>query len=132
MKAIYVDSSVIVSILFREPHSKKLLEIINQTSSTCYSSQILEAEVYASATRENIVLAEAHKLLMHINLLLPERSLRKEYKEIFSAGYCRGADAYHIACALYLDPERTNLIFLTADQRQQEVAKKVKLTTVSG
>jgi len=40
-------------------------------------------------------------------------------------GYVRGADLWHLACALYLKKRVKELLFLTLDQRQQEAAMKL-------
>jgi hypothetical protein len=39
-------------------------------------------------------------------------------------------DAYHLACALYLDPEGKDLLFASADQKQAEAAHKMKFRTI--
>ena len=41
---------------------------------------------------------------------------------VLDAGQLRGADAWHLACALYLSPEPRELEFLTLDGRQAAVA----------
>ena len=39
-----------------------------------------------------------------------------------------GADAWHLACALFLDPDANELVFLTLDRRQRDVAKSIGFT----
>lgn len=36
--------------------------------------------------------------------MTPARRLTRELERVLAAGYIRGADAWHVACALYLDP----------------------------
>lgn len=38
-------------------------------------------------------------------------------------GYLRGADLWHVACALYLVEDAPELSFLTRDERQSAVAE---------
>ena len=38
------------------------------------------------------------------------------------AGYLRGADLWHVACALYVAPKPSDVFFITLDERQAEVA----------
>jgi len=51
--------------------------------------------------------------------------LSVEMSRVFSAGYLRGADAWHLACALFYADDRTSLTFLTLDARQREVAERL-------
>ena len=128
MKICYVDSSVIVGILFCEKESPAWIRYINSCDEVI-SANLTEAEVLSAATRESISLDSAKSLLDAISLIQPDRTLRKEYERIFSSGYCRGADAFHIACALYLDPEAKEIIFFTVDKQQEKVAKSVGFST---
>ena len=124
MNVIYCDSSAIVCLLLKEgthttyrQHLKKADEII--------SSNLIEAEILAVAAREKIDLSQAALFIEPITMITPDRSLALEYQQIFKIDYCRGADAYHLACALYLDPRGKDLLFLTADQRQKKIANKL-------
>ena len=53
---------------------------------------------------------------------MPDRPLTAEIEAVVGAGLLRGADAWHLACALYLSPEPGELEFLTLDGRQGAVA----------
>ena len=44
---------------------------------------------------------------------------------MLSAGYLRGADLWHLASALYLAGNPRNLPFITLDERQEVVARKL-------
>ena len=129
MNVIYCDSSAIVCLLLEEEahatyrqHLKKADEII--------SANLIEAEILAVATREKINLSQAALFIEPISMITPDRSLALEYQQIFKIDYCRGADAYHLACALYLDPHGRELLFLTADQRQKKIAHKLGFQTI--
>ena len=126
MSTIYVDSSILVAVLFREHSSERYRKLLTEAEEVI-SSALCEAEVFSSSSREKVSLDRAEGILEHISLVIPDRSLREEYREIFSKGYCRSADAHHIACAIYLDANRKDLQFLTADLQQEVSARKVGL-----
>ncbi len=124
MSLTYIDSSIVVALLLKEAPAKKYQRILARKEEIV-SSSLLEAELYSTAIREKVPFEKADLLLKGVSLILPNRLLTEELKLIFLKGYCRGADAHHIACALYLDPEMKTLEFFTADHRQAETAEKV-------
>jgi predicted nucleic acid-binding protein len=124
VKKIYVDSSIIVSLLLKEKgyHSyRKILE----NADLALSSSLIEAEVYSVAAREKIPLQKAEEFIQLVSLVIPERSLQKEYFSIFEKNFSRGADTFHLATALYLDPSASELTFMTADKNQGRIAAKL-------
>ena len=56
---------------------------------------------------------------------LSQPPLTEECERIVSLGYLKGADLWHLAGALFLDPGAEELAFLTLDRRQQELAEKL-------
>ena len=60
-----------------------------------------------------------------LNWTFPDRPLTQEFARILGTGYLRGADLWHVACALYLSPNPQDLTFLTLDARQKRVAAKL-------
>lgn len=124
MKGLYLDSSVVVALLLKEPGSRRFVHVL-EGAIDVFSASLLEAEVSATAVREKIPLETARPFIDLTSLVLPDRNLRGEYDRIFKAGFCRGADACHIATALYLDPPARNLTFVTADKNQARIAKVV-------
>lgn len=129
MKKIYTDSSLLVSLLLGEPKSSAIQKWL-LSFETMMSCHLLEAELFAVCAREQIDHDTLTMTLEHVSLYTPNLSLAKQYQTLFLKGYCRGPDAYHIACALYVDDQSGNIIFATADQHQGEIAKKVGLETV--
>ncbi len=123
MSYLYIDTSASAAILFKEPGHEELKTLFSQHKK--FSSHLLEAELLAAAHRENIEIRMVEELTDRITFISPTRSLGEEYRLIFSAGYCRGADAYHLATLLFLAPNRESLAFLTMDGRQIEIAKKI-------
>lgn len=122
MKFSYVDTSVLVAILFRESKFAKLSRLLLEYDEI-FSSHLAEAELASAASREKVDLALARKIMANISLIMPDRSLFEEYREIFAGGYCRGADAYHLACALYLKEQEDIFEFITLDLQQARVAR---------
>lgn len=121
---IYVDSSVVVAALLEEPRHEEFRCLLSQAGSVL-SSYLLEAEVFAAAAREQISLDETQEQIRNIVFIAVNRKLVEEYKKIFSIGYSKGADALHLATALFIDPTAKNLVFLTADTNQKSIAQKL-------
>lgn len=129
MKFLYVDSSIMVAMMFEEKGSEAFKKRL-QVSVGAFSSYLMEAEIYSAARREGVPLEYPEQFLQTVSLVFPNRSLKKEYEKIFSKQFCRGADACHIATALFLDPEGKSLGFLTADRVQAEIARKIGLKVI--
>lgn len=125
---LYVDSSVLVSILFAEKGFGAYEAALGRAD-TVVSSNLTEAEVLATAARENVPREPIVRSLEELTLCFPDRSLAGEYNLVFACSYCRGGDAYHLATALYLDPSRREIVFLTADKVQKRVAVKLGFRT---
>lgn len=121
---VFVDTSCLVAIEMREPGAMRLRTRIARAPIR-YASTLAEAELMATLTREG----RAAVAIPGIDWISPSRRLTRELERVLSAGYIRGADAWHLACALYLDPTASELIFLTLDTRQREVAQAVGFAT---
>lgn len=119
MKAAYVDTSALVAVAFDEPGSRELAGRL-EAFDGLYSSNLLEAELRAAFLREGVA-ADAD-LLTWIDWVLPDRPLSREIGQAQAAGYVRGADLWHLACALYLADSPRDLAFVTLDGRQGEIA----------
>lgn len=130
MKYLYVDSSVIVAIMFEELAAPRA-RIILDKATELVSANLLESEVYSAANREGRSLETAAQFIRSISLFFPDRLLSHEHDLIFTKGYARGADAYHIACALFLDPDRRDLHFATLDRDQFLIVKKLGIPFVN-
>jgi hypothetical protein len=87
------------------------------------SSNLLEAELRATFAREGLV--PAGELFDWMKWVLPDRPLAPELGRVFAAGYLRGADAWHLACALYATSNPADIAFLTLDTRQAAVARRL-------
>jgi hypothetical protein len=126
MKAAYVDSSCLVAVAFAEPGSAGLRRSL-QFYDVLLSSNLLEAELRAALRRENVK-ADPGALLSAISWVYPDRPLTSEITMVLDTGYVRGADLWHLAVALFIDPQR-EIGFLTLDTRQQEISDQLGFGT---
>lgn len=81
----------------------------------------MEAEFRAALLREGVD-NQGRELLAWVSWLLPRRPLSSEMSRVGAAGRVKGADLWHLACALYFSPEPEKIAFLTLDERQLKVA----------
>ena len=117
----YVDSSVLVAVAFEEPEGSRVQRLLRRHE-RLLSSNLLEAEVRAALAREGVD-DGVDTLLAGIDWILPTRPLTSELTRALAAGRLRGADLWHLACALYVAPSPAELGFLTLDRRQAGVAR---------
>ncbi len=85
------------------------------------SSPLLEAELYSALVREGRDVGD--EWTNGVELVIADRPLSLELRTVLAAGYVRGADAWHLATALYLSPDPTELTFLTLNTAQRRVAE---------
>jgi predicted nucleic acid-binding protein len=118
----YVDSSCLVAVGFGEPGYEATVARLDAFD-LIVSSNLLEAELRAALSREGV--ADDGSILRRLSWLLPDRPLSAEIGAVLAAGYLRGADLWHLACALYLSPDPRELAFVTLDRHQAAVATAV-------
>lgn len=123
MKFAYVDTSCLVAIAFDEPSAKALSTRLRRFD-RLFSSNLLEAELRSALAREAVE-ASPDPLLDWISWVYPNRPLTSEFNHILSLGYVKGADLWHLACALFLSPDAKDLAFLSFDSRQRTMASKL-------
>lgn len=119
MRACYLDTSCLVAIAFDEPGAGRIAGRL-ATFDVMLSSSLLEAELRSALAREGV--QGADPLLSAISWILPDRRLSPEIDRVLGAGYARGADLQHLACALYAAESPSDLPFLTLDTPQGELA----------
>lgn len=126
MKPAYVDSSCLVAIAFDEAGSIEIEKKLSRFDQL-FSSNLLEAELRAALHREKAA-EDPSALLSAIRWIYPDRALTAEYQSVLDAGDVRGADLWHLACALFLAADkRSSLTFLTLDKRQEAIARSLGL-----
>ena len=119
MSVAYIDTSTLVAIAFNERGAAAFARRLDACS-RLLSSNLLEAELRAAFTREGHPFAP--RLVSGIEWVLPDRPLTHEFGVVLQVGYLRGADLWHVATALYLAREPSEISFVTLDDRQRTVA----------
>ena len=120
MKLAYVDTSCLVAIALGESGSASLAARL-QRFDRLFSSNLLEAELRSALAREGIA-EDPGALTSWITWVYPNRPLTVEFKRALPAGRLKGAELWHIACALSLSLDEKQLSFLTLDRPQREAA----------
>ena len=125
----YVDSSCLVAVAFEESDAASLKRRLAGFD-RLLSSNLLEAEVRAALRREEVGAATRHDvrkadddLLSWVDWVIPSRPLTQEIRAVLASEYLRGPDLWHLATALYVAPDPSELPFITLDPRQAEVAR---------
>ena len=126
MKVAYVDTSLLLAMFFAEPESRAPASRL-RTFESVYSSNLLEAEFRSALARERIATG-AEEMLSPITWIFPTRPLTSEFNRVLAEGHLRGADLWHLACALFVAPDVRELSFLTTDPHQKEVARRLGFT----
>ena len=126
MRIAFVDSSCIVAIALGERAGRSVLADL-VSFDRLFAAPLLEAELRCALSRESI--AEPEVDLSDLQWILPGRALTAEISRVLRTGYVRGADCWHLACALYLAPEPGEATFLTLDLTQRKVAKALGFQT---
>ncbi len=121
----YVDTSIIVAITLGETGTDELADTLSTLK--LVAAPLLEAEWRSACCRERRALDP--KMLDPIEWVIPAHPLSAEIARVLDVGYLRGADCWHLATALFLEPEPGELTFLTLDLRQREIASALGFTT---
>ena len=120
MDVAYVDTSVLAAVLFNEPEGSSYRERLRRAD-RLIASNLMEAELRATVMREGFEFDGS--VVAGLSWILPQRPLTPEIAAVLAAGYLRGADLWHLACALYAVDRPADMTFLTLDERQGVVAK---------
>lgn len=123
MSTAYLDSSFLLAILLDEPRARSLQGVLERFDDLL-AGDLLVAETLATAAREDLELELLGPALEAVDLVLPDRSLEPEMLEILQHGRLRGADLWHLACALYVAGDaREAMSFLSRDAPQRRLAR---------
>jgi predicted nucleic acid-binding protein len=124
LRLAYVDTSCLVAIAAKERGSEAVARDLSRFE-RLFSSNLLEAELRAVLRREEIA-EDPAPLLDAITWVYPDRRLTSEFQLILDLGHLRGADLWHIACALYIAADRpADLAFFTLDRGQRKLASSL-------
>lgn len=108
MRLAYLDTSCPLAITFREPGFEQVAERI-RSFDMVFSANLLEAEMRSALTREKLTTAPDFS---KVRWIFPSRPMTGEIRRVLEHGYVRGADLWHLACALLLAPEPSEITFL--------------------
>jgi len=123
MSTAYVDTSSLVAIAFAEPGGEEMATQLDGYD-RLVSSNLLEAELLATFLREGAG-AGFEDYLARVTWILPNRPLKVELRQVGRQGYLKGADLWHLACALFLANRPEDLAFVTLDGRQHQIAEEL-------
>jgi hypothetical protein len=123
MRLAYVDTSCLVAVAFDEPAADEMIHQLRDCD-RLFASNLLEAELRSALRREGIEHGAAH-LVSGLSWFYPNRSLRPEFVDVLKHGYVKGADLWHLACALFMKRRVEGLLFFTLDKRQQNIATRL-------
>lgn len=122
-----MDTSCLVAVALGEPAGSGIPRRLRQFD-RCIASNLLEAELRSALAREGIA-GGVDPLLEGVDWILPARPLTQEFRRVLRQGYCRGADLWHLGCALHIAPDPEDLVFLTLDERQGALARRLGFRT---
>ncbi|MBI3792810.1 MAG: type II toxin-antitoxin system VapC family toxin [Gemmatimonadetes bacterium] len=120
LRRAYVDSSCLVAVAFEEPGAERMRARLAALD-VLLAHPLVEAEVRSVCARERRKFDVRE--LENITWIVLSRRITVELERVFAAGFARGADAFHLACALYVAPVPDDITFLTLDTKQRTVAK---------
>ena len=120
MNVAYVDTSCLVAVALSEPGHEGLVRRLREFDQL-FSSNLAEAELRSALSREKLEGGE--RLLEGIDWVFPGQALSARFEEVLEHGHQRGADLFHLACALHLREAVGELAFVTVDRRQQAAAR---------
>lgn len=90
------------------------------------ASDLIVAELAATADREGVSTTAWREAISAISIVIPDRSLTPEILRVLEKGRLRGADLWHVACALFVaNGETGNVRFLTLDRDQDQAARRL-------
>jgi predicted nucleic acid-binding protein len=121
LKTAYVDSSCFVAIALGEPKHEELLLRLSRFD-RLISSHLLEAEFRSALAREGVP-GRIRNLLAWVTWMYPTRRLSREFDQVFEKGVPKGADLWHLACAIYVRESMGTISFLTLDGNQAHIAQ---------
>ena len=121
MKLVYVDTSVLLATALGEPGCERVRKTLRRFDGLV-TSGLTEAEFAARLRREQVV---GKAIPGQVAFVSHPPRLSAEVERVLDAGYARGADTWHIAVALFVDPTAKSLKFATLDAKQADVARAV-------
>ena len=129
MSTAYLDSSFLLSMILNQTDSSGLRIVLSQYDRVV-SGDLIVAECLSVARRESFDVDAVLAVLGSVDLVHPSRSLASEIRHALNEAYLRGADLWHVACALFVATDSPSTIaFLSRDRSQRRVASHLGFET---
>jgi predicted nucleic acid-binding protein len=137
---IYIDTSTYLKLFLKEKGSDKAKKLVKENS--LLSSAILTSESFSALSRRkqgkeiddkmfDRLVNRIKKDLHYIEIVKLTDDVLKKTEEVILRSTARTLDAIHIASALlFQELTEIELIFITSDKKQEEVARHEGLKTV--
>ncbi len=120
MSKVFLDSSSYLALALGQERAEAVSDALFLAREV-FAANLLAAEVAAALARNRAPMPEDP--YWWIQWVHPQASLEDEIARVLSAGLLRGADCWHLAVALSITPDPAELLFLTLDDRQRDVAR---------
>jgi predicted nucleic acid-binding protein len=124
MPIAFVDSSCLCRVALKEPGHEQTAALLQQFD-VWKASALLYAELRSVCKRQKVE-GDFRRLLKRIEWVEIPGPLLSEVEQALEAGYLRGPDLWHVACALHARLTQPDLTFLTLDLPQAKVARALK------
>lgn len=121
MKTAFVDTSVFSRIALREAGHEEVEALLKEFHEL-KASTLLDAELRSVCKRAKLDPASVLGF-QDVRWVAPPFALTYQIGRALEEGYLRGADLWHVACALYHRLEVPDLAFVTVDERQADIAR---------
>lgn len=123
MDFAYVDTSCLVAVAFEEPGHEAVRRGLEGYAGLV-AGGLVEAELRSALAREGRG-GEVDHLFPQVRWFGVPARLNAELERVFAGGYLRGADAWHLAAALWFCDTPQSLAVCTLDEGQAAVARRL-------
>jgi predicted nucleic acid-binding protein len=124
MRRVYADTSCFLAIALEQPEFEKTAERL-ESYEAVHSSTLMEAELRAKLHQQGID-EDGSRLTCWVEWVAPPRPLHAYIGRVLLQGVAlKGADVWHLACALYTAERYEGIEFMSLDRKQLEAARRL-------
>ena len=127
VKIGYIDTSVLIAMAFDDAGGSFIGRFV-ASFERLYSSNLLEAEFFSAAARENC-LKDAAAFIKPVRFVYPDTNLTAFHQQVLQAGHIEGSALHHLSCAMYLFPRPEDVFFLSLHPPQAALASQLGFQT---